>query len=370
MKRIGMILACVAAWAIAARAAPPAPRADWAEQNGAMGYLVMHLSNINAINGLNLTRDQAVRLRDLAREVAAVAPAPNLDGAFRPDLAEVRDVYLDVRRNLLAGEEVGEPLRQKVAAARRTQALVARLSLVNGPSSAPGCAKCHAEPQAPDVRKTADALAAESQSVPPPLGSRKDIFLAHHTGVFGVGGTLQLIPVARQVDQVLTSGQKEALRGFSCCLVPPKDLSDPVRIGQADGGEVPTRILRYVRTVPDDQWPTVRTVLLEKADGIVVLLQPGASEARKADVRRTVAEVYEKARALSAVDFELEKDDLSRRLTQAARTPKDPLSDNQQVYTRAMFLMVPGAVEAYDRLIARLDGAGKVTDARQAPPAR
>ena len=57
----------------------PAVEASWEEQARAMGYLILHLSSVNAINGLNLSRDQAVRLRGMARDVeASGAKVPKL----------------------------------------------------------------------------------------------------------------------------------------------------------------------------------------------------------------------------------------------------------------------------------------------------
>jgi len=338
-----------------APAADPAP-ADWDAQNAAMGYLVLHLSNLNAVNGLNLTRDQAARLRDLARQVeAAATPVPRLDAPFRADLGAVRNTYLEVRRTLLAGAEVTEALREKAGEARAAQARVARLSLVETPpAAATGCARCHVEPRAPDVRAADVAQAADAQAVAPQWPER-EVFMAHHVGLFGLAGTIRLAGVARQVDAILTPEQKEVLRRFSCCVVPPKDLADPVRAGQADAGELVVEVLRHARRVPQERWPVARAWLLDRVGGMLVVLRPGTTDAQKDDVRRSIETVVNKARDLSETDFELEKADLARQLTGAVRRDRS-LTDAQEIYTRAMFLMVPGAAAAYDALVSRLDG--------------
>ena len=89
--------------------------ANWEEQMRGMGYLILHLSSINAINGMNLTQEQALRLRQMAQEVEASSnEIPDFKAAYRPDLAEVRDIYLDVRKYIIAGKEVPEQLEKKV----------------------------------------------------------------------------------------------------------------------------------------------------------------------------------------------------------------------------------------------------------------
>jgi len=74
MKGASIALLALAAWTSLAAAAQALRAASWDEQNHAMIYLIMDLSSINAINGINLTRDQAVRLRNLAREIKAASP--------------------------------------------------------------------------------------------------------------------------------------------------------------------------------------------------------------------------------------------------------------------------------------------------------
>ena len=64
--------------------------ASWEEQIHDMGYLILHLSSINAINGMNLTPDQARRLGEMAHEVEAVSErVPDFETIYRPYLAEV-----------------------------------------------------------------------------------------------------------------------------------------------------------------------------------------------------------------------------------------------------------------------------------------
>jgi Spy/CpxP family protein refolding chaperone len=352
--RTALMLVLGMAVALSASAAA-GDRVPWDEQNRVMGYLILHLSNVNLVNGLNLTREQAVALREIARKVEAASPAaPTLTGAFRADLAEVRDTYVEVRRRLLAGEAIDEALRKRVGEARKIESAVVRLSLTEVDAGRTGCARCHQPPAVGDVRALAGKpYASEVRQSARTAAQRKAVFLAHQEGIFGKRGVLAVALAAGKVDRVLTSAQKEGLTDFSCCLTPPKSLTS-MRFGQAEGGEEAVEILRRVRQVPDVLWPMVRERALVQAEEIAVVITPGADRERKAGVREKVRDVYERARALDDVDFEIDRHTLAAELTQAAR-PQTEQTDRQRRYMAAWFLTIPGAVDVYDALLQRMD---------------
>jgi len=364
--RYALASAFLAALLAAALGPHPAAAATWDEQNRAMGYLILHLSNINVVNGLNLSREQAVALRDLARQVAAASPpVSDMSGAFRPDLGLVRDTYLEVRRRLLAGQEIDEALRQRVAEARAVESAVVRLSITEVDSAQGGCARCHQAPQVADVRTAAgEPYRSQVRQVPEAPAQRRAVFLAHQEGVLGQRGMVTVGLVASRVDPILNDAQKEGLARFSCCLMPPKDMSDPNRIGQAESGEVQVDILRRVRKVPDSIWPTVLRRMLARAEEMAVVIAPGADEGRKSDVREKVRDIYERTRALGEVDFELDRHQLAAELGRAIK-PQNQTNDRHRRYMNAFFLTVPGAVEAYDCLIRRLDAEQTASRARK-----
>jgi len=355
--------------ALAACAFPTAPaaaadgetgeEAPWTEQNRAMGYLILHLSNVNVVQGLNLSREQAVALREVARQVESASPAlPPLAGGYRPDLAEVRDAYLEVRRRLLADEPIDDAFRKRVGQARATEAAVVRLSLTQADASRQGCARCHGEPEPTDVRPLgARPFRHEVDQGVQTAASKRKQFLAHAEGLLGRRGLVTVALLAGEVDRILLPAQKEGLRDFSCCIFLPKDMDDPYRIGQAESGERQVKMLRQVRGVPPHLWPLVRDRMLERMEAVAVTIRPGADGRRKEALREQVAEVCEEARTLSDVDFELDKHRLAADLTRAARPPasETPQPKRGRRFTAAFFLTVPGAVEVYDRLIERLD---------------
>jgi hypothetical protein len=331
-------------------------RARWEEQIHGMGYLILHLSGINAINGMNLTPDQARRLCQMAHEVEAISEKiPDFATIYRPDLAEVRDTYLEVRKYIISGKEVPGELEERVVRARSIESAVIRLSLSNKKFARTSCLQCHREPGVNDLRENKSMMASLNMtSCPDFTGLERETFIAHMAGVFGKRGMLKLMTLSAEVDRLLTDSQKEILRTFTCCIIPPKELRNPVRAGQATSGEKEIEILRKVRRVPETFWPYAKSRGLKKLEQLLVFKYPGITGDKIKVICDGVGEIYEKARELSDVDFEMEKGDLAAGLKRIG-TPKKELDKRQQDYMNALFLFIPGSSEVYHNIIKRLE---------------
>lgn len=315
--------------------------ATWEDQLREMGWLLYRTSGANVINGLNLTREQAVQLRNMARELeAAGARAPHPRGEFREDLAHVRETYRELYNVLARGEEVSDALRERVLMAREAESKAIAESLSwNAEARKNSCARCHAEPGS-SIRKPIPATARQEQAY------------AHITACFQWQGLIALARLSKRVDALLTEEQKVVLSEFSCCLIPPKGMSDPVRVGQADVSDLAIEALEKARSASEQSWPALKRRLLDGAERIEFLKRPDLSEADKAALRERVGATYEKARAMSDMEFEIEKANLARELKGPgpAQTPAD-----KRPFVAAFFLLNPGSVETYDRLIERMD---------------
>jgi hypothetical protein len=176
----------------------------------------------------------------------------------------------------------------------------------------------------------------------------------------------RLAQLAPRVDALLHADQKEVVRTFSCCLVPPKSLSDPVRAGQASAGDREVQTLRYVRGIPADRWPEARKSLLDKVEFGVAARDTGTTAQELAAERKRVGAVFEKARSCSDTDFEMQKDDLAADLHRIP--PSARLEGRKRQYMTAQFLLVPGSAEVYDALIRRLDASAQKPTPRSDRP--
>jgi hypothetical protein len=114
----------------------------------------------------------------------------------------------------------------------------------------------------------------------------------------------------RAVEQVLNPGQREVLLDYNACLIPPKNLKNPVRIGQASDKSRFETWLTRARKLPHKRLVKLIDKTLEQEIEHATL-RPAQAEERKELLVRTVR----RAAAMSATEFELDKADLAKRIT-------------------------------------------------------
>lgn len=314
----------------------------WERELNEMGYLFLHLSNINVVNGLNLTRKQAIELYRLAKQVEAVAtPPPTFRAPIGPELGPVRKTFLETRLLLVKAEEVSGELRSRVNAAREAESKAIRKTIRPKPLRADTrCSSCHMAPTSSPDHQPMLVTASNKQLVD----------RAHMEGLYGRRGIPKLVQLSPRVQAVLSDAQTSVLGSFSCCLVPPEDMSDPTRAGQAEASTKALDLLRRVRGCPDNFWPTLRERVLQRVDQVAAMVRPGSDATHKSAARSGVATALDRARAASDVEFELEKEALTKAL-RAAIMPEQATGPHKAAY----FLMIPGASKVYAAYIKRLD---------------
>lgn len=130
----------------------------------------------------------------------------------------------------------------------------------------------------------------------------------------------QLRFLEKRLREALTDAQIAVAEGFDPCIIPPQELKDPVRVGQA---ESPTRDveehLETLRNLPDEAWEPVAGVLFDVFLSFEeTLLGKFEPEARRAEIERLFA-LARNMRALSDEDFEFEKGRLAADVIQPIR---------------------------------------------------
>lgn len=338
---------CVASLAFVAGAAWAAEgELPWDKQLAELGYHIVFTSSLNLINGLQLTMDQAATLRQLAGGIEKVSSQPPPDtGSFGPRLQPVRSTFRDLEALLLKGDDMPQELETRVRSARMIEAAEIRASLELNPARH-GCAKCHADPA---------QRASGSQQLDRTAFNEREMGFAHLSGPFGLVGTARALKASAEIERILTPSQLSLLGDFTCCLTPPRNLKDPARVGQAVVSENRLELLRNVRKVPAGVWPISRAVIVKRLGDGLSAARPGIPEAAKKANLELAGSVLDQARALSDVDFELQKEDLARQLDpRAALTQKSAATPPRPSTHAAWFLLLPGSTRAYDALIERL----------------
>lgn len=76
--------------------------------------------------------------------------------------------------------------------------------------------------------------------------------------------TVENKALEKELSQVLTPEQLQVVEDFKPCLIPPRDLKNPVRAGQASSNEHAVKRLRRLRAAPENQWLARRDKIVQR----------------------------------------------------------------------------------------------------------
>jgi len=117
--------------------------------------------------------------------------------------------------------------------------------------------------------------------------------------------------IEERVRTVLSDGQIAIIEEFKPCLIPPKNLANPVAVGQASTTEREEAALDIIRRMPDRLYKERRLPIA------TMIVHSGEREKGKVpeDVKTQMIETYirkmDEARRMSDVDFELNRRELA-----------------------------------------------------------
>jgi hypothetical protein len=121
--------------------------------------------------------------------------------------------------------------------------------------------------------------------------------------------------VERAVEQVLSPGQRQVIRDYKPCLIPPKNLKNPVRVGQANDTSHMERWLARARKLPPKRLPKAANALIDQETKRFGELSDTERWRRK----RLLVNIARKAAAMDETTFELEKAGLAERIKREDR---------------------------------------------------
>jgi len=119
------------------------------------------------------------------------------------------------------------------------------------------------------------------------------------------------VQLERSVEEVLNPGQKQVLAEFKPCLIPPKNLKDPVRVGQASDHSQQENWLSRARHMPEARLrQSIENVLDAEAKHY-----GGLSEGERTERVALLIDVAHQAAKMTDVEFEINKADLAEKIT-------------------------------------------------------
>ena len=117
----------------------------------------------------------------------------------------------------------------------------------------------------------------------------------------------ELVKLERSAEAVLRPGQLEVLDTYQACLIPPKNLKNPVRVGQASDSSRLARWLERARGKNDRQAGRMIDRLIQQEIAHLGPMDESARGRRRALLLETVRQ----AAAMSDVEFALNRGDLA-----------------------------------------------------------
>lgn len=220
------------------------------------------ISLINLLNGLHLTREQMTKLLALAREARQVREQL-FSQQYRADLREAETAFTALKQEI----QQGAPAKGEVPA---------QAARVNH--------------RLKEVREQNwQQLAQSCQSLEARLG------------------------------QVLTPEQVQVVQSFTPCLIPPKDLRDPVRAGQAAPHEGVVHRLRQLRALPEDRWQAFRDRIVDRVVEKISQKVKPLTAAEKQQEKSRLLSLADRVRQMPEADFEMAKENLVAELAPQSR---------------------------------------------------
>ncbi|MBI4712126.1 MAG: hypothetical protein HY762_02290 [Planctomycetes bacterium] len=111
--------------------------------------------------------------------------------------------------------------------------------------------------------------------------------------------------IEKKLEAVLTEAQMEVVNTFNPCLIPPKNLKEPVRAGQANDNDHILNMFKRIRSLPSDVYDKEKDKIVSRhLEEIQKHIGNLTQEELEQEKQNTIA-VFDKVRAMKDVEFEL-----------------------------------------------------------------
>jgi len=324
---------------------------QWNHQLREMNYLVMQISALNIIQGLQLSKKQIKELYRFSVLIERMSPPPpSFTGSAEKNLVNIRSTFIGLYNKLLHKKSISKKLIKRVNFHRLLESKIIGASVIlskKNDYSANGCLRCHALPPQYAIIKYMNRKVSISPK------ERKIIDRAHITDLYGKKGMIVLWNLKEKIDALLFETQRYMFQDFQCCLLPPESLKKGANIGQAFVTDKWIKMFRDIRRMPQKYWATYRQLYIIPLQDIYKASQPGVSlKAQKRMIKKT-EKLFEQIRSMDDIDFELQKKNLCRNLgtllqSNILRPVKDP---SIRQFKEAMFLLLPGNSKVYKMML-------------------
>jgi len=327
----------------------------WENQLNELNFLVIRISAANLINGLNLSNEQIIKLLELQKRIDILDIKPQkTQRDLLPEITQIRTVYSALLENVLHKNKIPEELKKEVFETRLVHSLLIKKTLIGKSKTAKtplSCIQCHALPR---HFPKEDVKQLKNKTIMP--WQRYKIDKTHALGLLTDAGNIQVWYAKDLVDSILTPSQKFIAKHFTCCLIPPDELSDPMRAGQAFSTDDWIKYLREIRQYDRKTWRKYKHLYVKPLEDIILAVLPSITEYNKQKALYKMTKILEEVREMDDITFELQKENVCKRFEACYNfddiTGVTKRSKKIELYVNAMFLLFPGNTEQYRYLLS------------------
>jgi len=156
----------------------------------------------------------------------------------------------------------------------------------------------------------------------------------------------EMAGLALEVKEVLGDHQLYALEHFVPCTIPPEG---ELRIGQAEGTTHIEKALERIREMPAPMFERRKERMAQRALELGKRHLPKGFILDEEEEKDRIISIFEQARAMSDVEFELEKANLAQQLKSRYELPKLPLDVSVKI---ERFLLDPLIIPLLEEKLA------------------
>jgi hypothetical protein len=156
----------------------------------------------------------------------------------------------------------------------------------------------------------------------------------------------EMTRLALEIKDVLGEHQLYALEQFVPCLIPPEGEA---RIGQAEGTAQAERQLARIRAIPGPLFEARKEEIAQRVIERIREHLPKGILINEEEEKKEIIALLERARALSEVEFELEKSNLVQQLKSRYTLPRLPVDVSVKV---ERFLLDPLIIPLLEEKLA------------------
>ncbi|GEM_PF-6643914 len=132
-----------------------------------------------------------------------------------------------------------------------------------------------------------------------------------------------LVELEEQVEEVLTEGQEKIVEAYKSCLIPTKDMKDPLRIGQAQSDEPRFEAqLEAVRKAPPEKMEAVLGKAIDDVIGYQMYEGSTFTKKQRDEEEKRLSALFLGAKKLSEVEYHLQAKDVSGKMEEAEKDRK------------------------------------------------